>query len=184
MLDLIHLRKPARVDQDSPTPIVFREDASFRTEGEPVLITDPMYLADVFHGEDTIACYLREHGVILDDFGGDFTCPVWWQPPYLILPVDSALKTTPPAGASALATNVGCDSARLIFLPLKEPLPTDLRNRLSDLDPELEVVVTLPPGIWSIWYAGAQEIDGAPCQIVIRHEPRHIEPGEQLALDF
>lgn len=43
----------------------FREEYSFRTSGEPVLVTDPTYLADVYSSHDEEAGYLRAHGVFV-----------------------------------------------------------------------------------------------------------------------
>lgn len=59
----------------------FPETFAFQTRGEPVLVTDPTYLADVYNSPVEPALSLREHGCFLMDFGGDTSCPVWWKPP-------------------------------------------------------------------------------------------------------
>ena len=61
---------------DAPE-IDFRDIYQFQTSGEPILVTDPTYLADVYNSKDPDASFLRAHGVFLMDFGGDTGGPVW-----------------------------------------------------------------------------------------------------------
>jgi hypothetical protein len=42
-----------------------------------LLIIDPIYLADVYNKDGPKEGYLKEHGVILSDFGGDVSGPVF-----------------------------------------------------------------------------------------------------------
>jgi hypothetical protein len=128
------------------------------TDGAPIFVTDPIYLADVYNAnEDPVAQYLRQHAVIVSDFGGDTSCPVWWKSPHLVLPVsfdagedaedagDWGIR--PPPGATVLAQEIGCDSASFVFLVLRDDLPEAVRARV---DAELSngAVLNLPVGTY------------------------------------
>lgn len=118
--------------------------------GCPLLVTDPTYLADVYNaGGGGIADYLRRNAVFILGFIGDASCPVWWQPPRLTLPVSTngQADETRFAGATELAGEVGCDSASFMFLCLNCDVPSDLRSRIDGvLSQKNGALVDVPPG--------------------------------------
>ena len=112
----------------------FRNTFRLQTSGEPVLLTDPMYLADVHNSHDEVAAFLRAHGVFLMGFGGDASCPVWWEHPFVLLPIslrDAYLE--PPEEATVLVDEVGCDSGSFIFLPLTDTLPQSVQLKVDEV---------------------------------------------------
>ncbi len=160
----------------------FRDNFILRTSGEPVLVIDPTYLADVYHSMDSAAAFLRAHGVFIMNFGGDVSCPIWFQHPYALMPIslhrsDAGLDSPP--GAVTLAQEVGTDSGSFIFLPITDALPDILRAAMRSLTQKSNgVLLPLLAGIWTIWY---QQWD-APVQnhrdlyrdIVLKHEPANV----------
>src|SRR5688572_26464443 len=77
------------------------------TVGDPIFVTDPIYLADIFNAnDDPFATYLRQHAVIVSDFGGEAAVPVWWKAPFLVLPTSKHDQSQIPAGALELAVEV------------------------------------------------------------------------------
>src|ERR1041385_2783318 len=136
MVDYNFLTKPELLLWSGAKHFRFRDDPCFQTFGEPILVTDPIYLADVYNSEDPLACYVREQGVIVNDFGGDTSCPILWQPPYLMLILDNTEVYDPfalPPDAKLLADVVGCDSGSFVFLPLVKEMPSELQAAVTDV---------------------------------------------------
>lgn len=130
----------------------FSDRGTFQTGGEAVLVTDPTYLADVYNSQEDTASFVRQHGVIVWDFGGDTSGPVWWQPPFLKIAfaIDHG---EPPPSATVLADEVGCDSGSLVFLPLTKALPSRLRAHVDRvLVANSGVALPLPAGTWTVRY--------------------------------
>jgi len=134
----------------------FRNLFSFRTAGERVLLVDPTYLADVYNAKDEIAAYVRVHGRFLMDFGGDTAAPVWWTPPFLVIPLSIHLSeqgVQAPKGTKILADEIGTDSGSFVFLPLARNLPGALRKSIKKLLVEQNAVeLKLPAGKWTAYY--------------------------------
>jgi len=134
----------------------FREVYSFRTTGNPFLITDPIYLADVYNSKSEIASFLRAHGVFIMDFGGDGFWQVWWKHPHLLIPISLHLldeDLEPPEGVAVIASEVGTDSGSFIFLPITEELPPDLKVEIEKVLAENNgALLNLLAGKWSVFY--------------------------------
>ncbi len=106
---------------------------SFTTTGEPVLLIDPVHLADVYDTRsDKTAHYLRRHGVFVADFGGDSQAPVLWSDAYLVLPTSMQLPKdfAMPRATRGLVPAISCDSGSFMFLPLSDGVPGDVRRHL------------------------------------------------------
>ncbi len=141
---------------DAVAGLKFRGLFSLETHGEPVLLTDPIYLADIYNSkDDERAVYVRGHGVLLVDFGGDTGGPVWWQPPYLLLPISMHYKDgpTPPRGVKVLADEVGCDSGSFVFLPVTDQMPASLKREIQEVVRKRNgALLPLPAGRYSFFY--------------------------------
>jgi hypothetical protein len=157
----------------------FREVYSFQTSGEPVLLTDPTYLADVYNSGDEIASFLRAHGIFVIDFGGDVSSPVWWQPPFVLLPISMHISDRdlePPEEVTVLAEEVGTDSGSFVFLPLTEELPWALKARVDKVLAENNgALLELPAGKWGVFYeqqdAPEERLKSLYRNIVLKWEP-------------
>ena len=134
----------------------FRGSFWLETHGEPVLLTDPIYLADIYNSkDDEKAVYVREHGVLLVDFGGDTGGPVWWQPPYLLLPISMHYEDEPSLkkGVKVLADDVGCDSGSFVFLPVTDEMPASLKHQIQEVVRKRNgALLPLPAGRYSFFY--------------------------------
>lgn len=185
MVDPERLIEPRALFRQAFPGLGFREVYSFRTSGNPVLVTDPIYLADVYNSKDEIASFVRDSGVIIMDFGGDVSCPVWWQHPYALLPISLHLPeddVVPPQGATVLADadTAGCDSGSFVFLPITEDLPPALRAEVEGVVARRSgALLELPPGRWRVFYEqwdppqpGAK---GLYRNIVLRWEPAALQ---------
>jgi hypothetical protein len=123
------------------------------TQGEPVLVTDPISLADIYNtNDDPVAAHVRRAGVIVNDFGGDVSCAVWWKDPFLVLPTHIDGSAAPPRGAIVLADEVGCDSASFVFLPIRSDMPPVLTAKVREvLNQRCGAMLNLPPGEYTFW---------------------------------
>jgi hypothetical protein len=134
----------------------FSEHYTFRTSGEPVLISDPTYVADVYNSKGKVADYLRANGVFIMNFGGDVAGPVWYRHPYLLLPISiqsADEQMEPPKGVSLLAEKVFTDSGSFVFLPLRNSLLPTLRRSIGKVIADKNaVIVLLPPNRWTVFY--------------------------------
>ncbi len=135
----------------------FRESNGFIVErGGSLIITDPIYLADVYNAnDDLLAELVRTLGVIVTDFGGDDSCPVWWKDPHVILPLSISLPDPliTPAGAEVAANEVGCDSGSFVFLPFHPDAVPLLHDIVSEILAEKNGVnLQVPPGTYSVFY--------------------------------
>jgi hypothetical protein len=103
------------------------------TAGEPIFVIDPIELADVYNAnDDPIAIYLRQNAVIVSDFGGDTAAPVWWEPPFLVIPTAQHSEMRMPPGATQLAEEVVCDSASLVFIGMSDGMPPALVEQIDE----------------------------------------------------
>lgn len=179
MVDPNRLVKPRDRFCESFPNMGFREVYVFCTSGEPVLVTDPTYLADVYNSTDEMASFLRTRGVFVMDFGGDVSGPVWWQPPFVLLPISMHLSNkdlVPPEGATILTSDVGTDSGSFIFLPLTEDLPLALKVQIDRvLAQNNGALLELPAGKWSVFYeqwdAPEERLRSLYRNIVLKWEP-------------
>ncbi len=159
----------------------FRNRNSLVTTGERVILVDPTYIADVYNSTDEIASYLRDHGLLLMDFGGDTAVPVWWKPPFLVMPISMHLSEDdfkPPEGATVLTEEIGCDSGSFVFLPHATTLPSCVRSKVKEvLDQSNAVALPLPAGRWTAYYeqfeAPQENMVGLYRNIVLIHTSLH-----------
>ena len=178
MVDVVRLIKPADDFKSVFPGLKVKNRRTLVTAGEKVLLVDPAYVADVYDSLDTSAAFLRENGLFLMDFGGDAAVPVWWKPPFLVLPTSMHLQSlSPPAGAKVLAEEIGCDSGSFVFLPLAKPIPHVVSSKVKEvLEENNAVALALPAGRWTAYYeqfdAPQPNMAGLYRNIVLKHTPR------------
>jgi hypothetical protein len=157
----------------------FRNRRTLVTAGEKVLLVDPTYIADVYNSADELASFLRDKGLFLMDFGGDTATPVWWKPPFLVMPISMHLSgddLKPPKGVKVLAKEIECDSGSFVFLPLSSTLPSSVRRKVKEvLDGMHAVSIRLPAGRWMACYEQFEppqkNMVGLYRNIVLKHTP-------------
>lgn len=137
----------------------------FSTRGAPVLVTDPIYLADIYNmNDDPLAEYVRANGVVVCGFGGDTSCPVCWKSPLLMLPTATHIEWDMcpgqlcwPDGSVAI---IGCDSASFVFLVLHGQMPSLMREKCETVAQERNgLIMHLQDGTYDVWL---EQLPGFP----------------------
>jgi hypothetical protein len=175
VVEITRLIKPAEDFIAAFPGLNFRNRRRLVTAGEKVLLVDPTYIADVYNSTDELASFLREEGLFLMDFGGDTAVPVWWKPPFLVVPISMHLQDrSPPAGAKVVTEEIGCDSGSFVFLPLPPEVPSSLRSKVKEvLGENNAVALRLPAGRWTAYYeqfdAPRANMVGLYRNIVLKH---------------
>ncbi len=153
----------------------FRNWRSLVTTGEKVLIVDPIYIADVYNSTDEVATFLRDRGLFLMDFGGDTAVPVWWQPPFLVMPISMHHENLDaPSGVEVLTEEIGCDSGSFVFLPLSADMPRGVQSKVKEVvGKNNAVALRLPAGRWTAFYeqfdAPQANMVGLYRNVVLKH---------------
>jgi hypothetical protein len=153
----------------------FRNRRILVTAGEKVLLVDPTYIADVYNSTDEVASFLRDRGLFLMDFGGDTAVPVWWKPPFLVMPTSTHHENLDaPLGAKILTEEIGCDSGSFVFLPLPADIPRGVQSKVKEvLGENNAVALRLPAGRWTAFYeqfdAREANMVGLYRNIVLKH---------------
>jgi hypothetical protein len=132
----------------------FRNRRSLVTTGQKVLLVDPTYVADVYNSTDEVASFLRDQGLFMMDFGGDTAVPVWWTPPFLVMPISMHNEhLDAPVGAEVFTDEIGCDSGSFVFLPLSADMPRGVQSKVKEvLGENNAVALRLPAGRWTAFY--------------------------------
>jgi hypothetical protein len=161
----------------------FRNRRSVVTTGEKVLLVDPTYIADVYNSTDEVATFLRDQGLFLMDFGGDTSVPVWWKPPFLLMPISMHHENfDAPSGAEVLAEEIGCDSGSFVFLPLSADMPRGVQSKVTEVLRENNAVpLRIPAGRWTAFYEQFEppqaNMVGLYRNIVLKHSPSSSPEG-------
>ena len=156
----------------------FRDVFAIETSGEEILMSDPIYLTDVYNSRDSIAAYLRENGVFLMDFGGDVSGPLWWENPYVLMPISrhyTEADLEPSQNAVVLSEEIGCDSGSFVFLPMVSWMPQVLSHAIGELVAKRNaVLLSLPSGVWTALYEQFEPEPGWPAtfyrNIILKRE--------------
>jgi hypothetical protein len=131
----------------------FRDVFEFTTTGEPIVVCDPIAIADIFNDSTGDASFLRSRAVFLTDMGGETSGPVRWAEPYLILRVATNSESELDAEARTLVDDVRTDSGCFMFLPLDNDTPEEIRAKIVRATQDGDVaVVNVPPGGWTFFY--------------------------------
>lgn len=164
------------------SPLIFNEKHSFVISTEPILITDPINLADIFNSNDPIASYVRSYGVFAMNFGGDAESRVWYQYPNIFIPLsiqywhEEHKGPVAPQGVKVFPNRIYTDSGSFVFLPLYTSQPPELCNIAYDIvKNDWGVQLNLPSGRWTIYYEQCDVPDNNDCNlyrnIVCVHTP-------------
>lgn len=183
IVDTRRLKRPADDFKSAFPNLNFRNRHYLVTAGEKLLLVDPTYIADVYNSRDAAASFLRDQGLFLMDFGGDISAPIWWKPPFLVMPISmhfSEEDLTPPKDTKVLSEEIGCDSGSFVFLPLSANVPLGVRRKVKDaLEQKNAVALRLPPGRWTAYYeqfkAPQRNMVGLYRNIVLKHTPNRLQ---------
>lgn len=157
---------------------------SIRITSRKLLITDPNYLADIFNGDGQKEKYLKRHGILLMDFGGDVSGPVFRTVDgglkiYLLFdrvdshgnPVFREEEKTELQKYELDSSNLGCDSGSYIFLDysflfrllFSKELAENARSQ-NDL-----FIVDMPNGVYNVGYEQWETDENDPYEYMRRN---------------
>lgn len=143
----------------------FRDAFSFTTSGEPVVVCDPIAIADVFNDTSGPAAFLRERGVFLADLGGDTGGPVLWCDPYLILRVATNSESELDSDCQVVVDEIRTDSGCFMFIPVGVDTPEDVRAGITRAcEDGSAVLIDVPPGTWTVFYEQLAPPGGSPAE--------------------
>jgi hypothetical protein len=130
-----------------------------------LLIIDPMYLADIYNEDGSKEQYLKRMGVLLTDFGGDVSGPVFRTTCggiKIVLVFDRVdgkgrpvfrPEATEELSESEIASeDLGCDSGSYLLLDYSEELQLLFADKFEALQYFPLFVVDLPPGRYNAGY--------------------------------
>jgi hypothetical protein len=96
-----------------------------------LLIVDPIYLADIYNENDPISTYIKKNGIILNNFGGDVSGPIYYRDPYILIVLSNESgNNLQEENATKLFEDIGVDSGSFVMLPDRDDIPTKLRNEI------------------------------------------------------
>jgi hypothetical protein len=124
--------------------------------GQRLIIVDPFYIARIDTSTGVAASYLRKNGVVLFEFGGDFSGAVYWAAPYLVIPKSDHYQPSPSGSAGSavlLSDRIGCDHGCLVMLPETAEFPDTLFKKIATLlNQGLAAAIEPPRGTYSFFY--------------------------------
>ena len=130
----------------------FSGKSTLDVDSGQVVIIDPIYLGDIYNeSDDEITIYIRQHAVIVSDFGGDVECPVYWNDPFVVLPTAANCQTDNMTfgGWEQRSSGVGCDSGSFAFLALNTDIEPKIHGAIECAVESADgVSINLPDGIY------------------------------------
>lgn len=157
MIDEQRLVRPDYVVADFFPGLEVNGDLYLSVEDDPVVLIDPIYLADVYRSRDSDAAFVRQHGVFIEDFGGDTDACVILTPDLLVLPVcihcEGLAEPEIVNGDWIKASALPCDSGSLVLLKVARSLPQSIREKIeSESRAGNGVVLDMRPGRWELFF--------------------------------
>jgi hypothetical protein len=129
-----------------------------------MLIVDPVYLADIYNENGEKEQFLKQKGILLNDFGGDVGGPILRTEEggimvFLVFdrvdsegrPIFNPDQFEIPDSEEILLDGLGCDSGSYIFLDYSRELCSHFRQELSD-NANLYALIKVSNGTYRIGY--------------------------------
>lgn len=121
-----------------------------------LLIIDLSHISSILNPYNSpAASYVRTHGVIVGSYNRDVACPVFWNDPFLLLPLSYHLKENLMVyeNAGEVVGSVSCPSGSFLLLPIREDVPTPLGSLIDEaLSKETGAQIKLPNGTYRVFY--------------------------------
>jgi len=122
----------------------------------PAVMVDPTYLADAYNSEEDEAQYVRGNGLFILNFGGDVSGPLWFEDPYVVMPISGHVRSqdrVKPSSAHVLVERIGCDSGSFVLLPVTRATPDSIRAKIEKrVKRGNAVLLNLPSGRWELLF--------------------------------
>jgi len=140
-------------------------DDVFVITDETLLIIDMIQVGTLLNPYNSpSASHVRTHGVIVHSHPRNEPCPVFWNDPYLLLPLSHHLKEDL-SNYTEIGKAVGslsCSSGPFLFLPKREDEPAPLNSAMGEaLEKKHGVKIRLPNGTYRVFYEQFEPPEGS-----------------------
>jgi len=131
-------------------------DDIFVIDNEFLVIVDLSQIGDILNPFNSpSASYMRTHGVIVGSYNRDAACPVFWNDPFLLLPLSQHLKESLMVykDIGEVVGSVVCPSGSFLLLPVRKDTPAPLGSLIDEaLLKDTGVQIKLPNGTYRVFY--------------------------------
>ena len=140
-------------------------DDIFVIDNEILLVIDIALMGGILNPYNSpSASYLRNHGVIVHSRICSQSCPVFWEEPFLLLPLSYHLSDNLMGyeDIGKVVGNISCSSGSLLMLPIRNDTPAPLASLLDEaLAKEAGARITIPNGTYRVFYEQFEVSEGA-----------------------
>ncbi len=140
-------------------------DDIFVIDNEFLLIVDIAHIGGILNPYNSpSASYVRTHGVIVGSYNRNVACPVFWNDPFLLLPLSQHLKENSLGykDVGKVVGSVSCPSGSFLLLPVREDVRAPLGSPMDKaLAREDGVKIKLPNGTYRVFYEQFEVPEGA-----------------------
>ena len=140
-------------------------DDIFVIDNELLLIADLTHIGSIMNPyNNPSASYVRTNGVNIGSYNRDVACPVFWNDPFLLLPLSHHLKENFKVytDIGKVVGSVSCPSGSFLLLPIREDIPTSLDSMMDEvIVKETGVRIKLPNGTYRVFYEQFEVLEGS-----------------------
>lgn len=140
-------------------------DDIFVVDNEFLFIVDLSQIGGILNPYNSpSASYVRTHGVIVGSYNRDAACPVFWNDPFLLLPLSHHLKENLMAykDIGEVVESVVCPSGSFLLLPARKDTPAPLGSIIDEaLLKDTGVQIKLPNGTYRVFYEQFEVPEGS-----------------------
>ncbi len=140
-------------------------DDIFVIDNEFLLIVDTAHIGGILNPFNSpSASYVRTHGVIVGSYNRNVAGPVFWNEPFLMLPLSQHLDENSMGyeDVGKVVGSVSGPSGSFLLLPVREDVPAPLGSPMDKaLAREDGVKIKLPNGTYRVFYEQFEVPEGA-----------------------
>jgi hypothetical protein len=140
-------------------------DDIFVINNELLLIVDMAHIGSTMNPYNSpSASYVRNHGVMIHGHNRSGYRPVFWEDPFLLLPLSCHLRENfmNYEDIGTIVGRVSCSSGSFLMMPFRENMPSPL-GRLVDeaLAKKTGARIKIPNGTYRVFYEQFEASEGA-----------------------
>lgn len=140
-------------------------DDIFVVDNQLLVIVDLSQIGSIMNPyNNPSADYIRTHAVIVGSYNREIACPVFWNPPFLLIPMSCHLSEnlTAYSNIGMIVGSVSCPSGALLLLPTRTDIPTPLAGLLDEaLAKAAGTRIKLPNGTYRVFFEQFEVPKGA-----------------------
>jgi len=140
-------------------------DDTFAINNELLLIVDMAHIGSELNPYNSpSASYVRTHGVVVASYARLESSPVFWNDPFLLLPLSYHLgkNLTAYEEIGKVLGSVACSSGTFLLVPIRKDMPESLGSLVSKaLAKEKGAQIKIPNGTYRVFYEQFEVPEGA-----------------------